>query len=289
MYSARIGLDWLTITKKYPMEYWERDLGGAVSSLVVAIAVMKELGIEDCVLTEHVGVAAYRYAWKDTQSNMVVFVSERIDTQGVMVHVPGTYTEVPMAWETLLAVALDHEWKVTRIDVAADFMNTGIKPDFLHFLYSSYHPRAPRNSTLIVGKGGSTFYLGSRTSDRMLRIYDKGAEQQTEEDWLRVEGEYKGELAMKVAREVLLDVRRIAEDFRRTIDLPMCSLSVLLEMLNETALDRMTGKKKTEPNRVIWLNTQVYAAVLKLAHEDYEAACDFRDRLIALLEDPGVF
>ena len=54
---------------------------------------------------------------------------------------------------------------------------------------------------------GSSFYIGSRSSDRMFRVYDKGAETDGEypPGSLRYEIEYKGDRAGGVARRVLRD------------------------------------------------------------------------------------
>lgn len=284
MYSNMVNIDWMTLTKKYPQSYWVEGVGFDTASVLIAAAVMRELGFETYSFEPRVGVPGYRYGYKDVHSDVTVFVSERIETQGVMVQVPGSFNEQIMATGTLLAVALDHGWHVTRIDIAIDLFNTGIKPEFVHHLYSMYHPRAPRNTSLIVGQGGSTFYLGSRQSESMMRIYDKGAEQKVERDWLRIESEYKGAKAIQAANMALRNIYEIVADMRRMIDLPMYSLDILLEMLHDEEVGKLKGRVALRADREAWLMTQVMSAVKNLARDDYDAACRFRDAVVELLE-----
>lgn len=45
----------------------------------------------------------------------------------------------------------------------------------------------------------STLYFGSRQSEIMMRLYDKGAQMKTGEDWVRLEAEIKGDRAIAIA------------------------------------------------------------------------------------------
>lgn len=284
MYETNVQIDWMTLTKKYPADMWVRELGDDINAVNISAWVMRELGFDRVFLQPTKGAGAYRYAFAEQWSSLTVYVSTDIEKQGVMVHMPGGFNDDLMSRSTLLAVALDHEWHVTRLDIAVDLFNTGIKPEFVHYLYSMYHPRAPRNTSLIVGQGGSTFYLGSRQSEKMIRVYDKGAEQKKDVDWLRVEMEYKGAAAVSAAMFALANVYELVADIRRMIDLPMFSLDILLEMLHNEQVNKVKGRIALRADREAWLMTQVLSAVKNLARDDYNAACRFRDAVVELLE-----
>jgi len=73
----------------------------------------------------------------------------------------------------------------------------------------------------LVGNGG-TIYVGSGKSDRMVRIYDKGAEQGVEGDWVRFEMQLRNESAMLSLDEVMVSPAVFVEK----------SLGLLLSMVD---------------------------------------------------------
>lgn len=90
--------------------------------------------------------------------------------------------------------------RASRIDLAIDVRgSTGMTPAMLHdALRRGTAHTASRGYTMLAGSdGGSTLYIGSRQSERFMRIYDKNAEQQivNSESWMRIELETKGEQA----------------------------------------------------------------------------------------------
>lgn len=68
---------------------------------------------------------------------------------------------------------------ITRLDLAVTVQTTGYAPDIArdsYFAASAYrteHPRSAVPSLVLNGAGGSTCYIGKRTSDRYFRAYDK--------------------------------------------------------------------------------------------------------------------
>lgn len=91
------------------------------------------------------------------------------------------------------------EGRVSRLDLAIDVFDSGLTPDDL----------SKRNRKPVKGKGrtpkytlvgdaedGWTIYIGSRSSEKFLRIYHKGLEQnEKDNDWLRIELECKSSFA----------------------------------------------------------------------------------------------
>jgi hypothetical protein len=92
--------------------------------------------------------------------------------------------------------------KPTRIDIAADLHNSEINIPYLYQLWGKGECRTKaRTATLLRSMGetsGVTLYIGSRSSEAFLRIYDKAVETGTVGDWIRVECEYKGSKAQEI-------------------------------------------------------------------------------------------
>jgi len=97
--------------------------------------------------------------------------------------------------------------KATRIDFAWDIEGFDADPDDIFDAWEQGRMKthAKKVSRFCeTGRDGEvkgkTVYVGSRTSEQMLRAYDKALEQGTEGDWLRVEMELKGGKAHSAAR-----------------------------------------------------------------------------------------
>jgi len=80
---------------------------------------------------------------------------------------------------------------IPRIDFAIDVFNSGVKPEHYATLHAKGKCSNKRSKGLFIKSTndiGSTFYLGSlKKRKKLLRIYDKGAEQGVNKDWLRIE------------------------------------------------------------------------------------------------------
>lgn len=89
--------------------------------------------------------------------------------------------------------------RVSRIDLAIDVKTSGLnmvdlcKPNRLPYKGKG---RTPKLTPVGDEEDGWTIYIGSRSSDKFLRIYDKALEQgDHDEDWVRIELECKGIVA----------------------------------------------------------------------------------------------
>jgi DNA relaxase NicK len=89
--------------------------------------------------------------------------------------------------------------RVSRIDLAIDVKNSGLnmvdvcKPNRLPY---KGRGRTPKLTPVGDEEDGWTVYIGSRSSDKFLRIYDKALEQGDKNaDWIRIELECKGLVA----------------------------------------------------------------------------------------------
>lgn len=82
--------------------------------------------------------------------------------------------------------------KCTRLDIAIDVRNSGLKFDDIVMAIEKDQitTKVPRSKIHyhrgIVGQGW-TVYIGKKSKHRFMRIYHKGIEQKTNEDWIRIE------------------------------------------------------------------------------------------------------
>lgn len=106
----------------------------------------------------------------------------------------------------------------SRVDIAFDLFNYGIGIMALYKAWKSGKIKCkarkvnPVTSAEMSENGevveASSLYFGSRTSELMVRFYDKGKEQHTDLDWTRVEIEVKGDKA----KTVMEDMHRLGVD-----------------------------------------------------------------------------
>lgn len=104
---------------------------------------------------------------------------------------------------TAQMIAQHHEVngdRCSRIDLALDCQNSGLSITKLASMVrrGKAELKTKTFSHITSQDAGETLYLGSRTSEQFLRIYNKAAEQQTSGDWVRIELECKGSRAHEI-------------------------------------------------------------------------------------------
>ena len=134
-----------------------------------------------------------------------------------------------------LLVHVDKADKISRLDIAVDCHNSGFTCSDVwgylqqgKFIASSSNFR--RFSNLDKRKG-ETVYLGSPSSERMLRIYDKGAESGKGGDWVRYEIQLRSSQANTFYRDcvemgtinestagILLSMLRLVQDTPKRVE-----------------------------------------------------------------------
>jgi hypothetical protein len=95
--------------------------------------------------------------------------------------------------------------KCTRIDLAIDVKDNSLLMGDIEQMASEHNWKGTAHSSTTIksndGKG-CTVYMGSRSSERFVRIYDKAAQLAQLGDWVRIEAEIKGDSARGVARAI---------------------------------------------------------------------------------------
>lgn len=131
----------------------------------------------------------------------------------------------------LISSLFAHGARFARLDLAIDAVNTGLViPALKHAFDAGLVEKSARKCALILtGRDGYCLYVGSRTSARFLRIYNKAAEvtgrgiAPDAGDWVRIELETKGYFANSAAHRIAADravARTAAAYIRSCIDFP---------------------------------------------------------------------
>lgn len=168
---------------------------------------------------------------------------------------------------------------VSRIDLQVTCFDASTQAERAHLGYYSMleaprrRGRPPTASLRLNSRGGQTLYCGSRASDKVGRLYDKGIEQKTAPAgaYWRYEVEYKRDEAARIARlssEAKLDDALIAAfvaDFFGSRGLPIPACIEDLETIAAEHRATLQFDGITDSDRTLrWLNQTVAASVQRL-------------------------
>ncbi len=162
---------------------------------------------------------------------------------------------------------------VSRIDVQVTLLAESSAPNFAEQSHgqASQDPRVvsgmTRTSIIRSTPKGTTFYLGSRTSDRYFRVYDKTAESDgayPPGTW-RYEVEYKGDRAWMVSQRVRKP-GNIAEAIRDIVESAFANYGISLPCLALQRSWRDAGIRSAtnDEKRLAWLEKTIAPAISKL-------------------------
>lgn len=113
--------------------------------------------------------------------------------------------------ELLEAVVRLEGLNVTRMDYAADVVLEGVRARAAYEAWQAKKLLSSARTVRVIkthdsdedGDPATTVYIGSRSSVKMVRFYDKGKQMELDYDWVRVELEAKKEVATKLAGEMV--------------------------------------------------------------------------------------
>lgn len=168
-----------------------------------------------------------------------------------------------------------HEWNITRLDLQVtgkfphDYEGYGREAEAAAIAAIDRSPASrPRRVASVRGNGrGDTCSIGSRSSQRYLRCYDKTREQrgQVEANLWRWEVEYKQPLSTGIAARLAAQQSRascivavVADEFQRK------GVSVPWENGEVIELPTTGVSATSDGRRLVWLNTQVRPVIGKL-------------------------
>jgi len=157
--------------------------------------------------------------------------------------------------------------KVTRIDLAIDVFDQAI--DIVSLAGKprvKESPGSARKWKFMKGDdGGCTAYIGSRKSDKFLRIYDKAIESgNTARPWIRFELEIKGDAAKLVATQFgMLGEGEHAGYIKGIMKAMFNPDDEFYQALMTSEAIHIPGEKNTEDNTIEWLLNSVAKTLAK--------------------------
>lgn len=265
-------IDWLTLTGK---SFWEM-YGASEPSLLAAKELAERLLDKVTEGNSLVKVDRpsphYTYGFVDVHSGLRVSVGKDLRQQGWMLQASGSTLNTPARQKRLLTLAGQHGWNCSRLDFAVDVLDTTTKPKNIWMAWKHAHEgNAQKSITMIESPSGDTCYIGSRSSEKMIRCYDKGAEQNVDTPWLRIEMEFKGESAARAADAAQYNIANLVAPMQKFVD--VIGHPVLDAIWLVSPSDAADGywPLAEKPPRERWFETDVMSALRKWAGEDKEA------------------
>lgn len=274
MYEVNaVSLDYLTLTTFHPIAVaafwaWHQDI---------------EHGRKDAKRMQYSGVVAHH----ETGSAFFGSAEQRGQAH-TMLQVSGLLAE--SAWNALQETVHKTQARVTRIDIQvtvpydrATWSQSGV--------FEEIRLNAPNRSVSFVESksapdGGklSTVYYGSRTSDRVTRLYEKVG--MGEDVFLRFETEYKGARARKLGYELAKGLGNAKNVLAAELAAFPCQ-SVRLLFLDYIENPRPVKVQRESGNTKKWLLTQVLPALDRFLndHNSTQHADDVGQAFFDLLLD----
>jgi len=154
---------------------------------------------------------------------------------------------------------------VTRLDLARDAQNEQIDLRAIKTAVEMGENKGNARTwaEMTSAKKGYTLYVGSRTSEKFIRMYNKGAEQgDINADWQRFEIECKGMIARAAAKAICdkVSIGAVFDDLAMaSLELPNCADYGRLFPAYETQFSLPKIEKHTDTEK--WIITQVIPAV----------------------------
>lgn len=177
----------------------------------------------------------------------------------------------------LIDNAITRNGKATRVDIALDIIDGTANVDIFHKqLRGGKAVTASKTWRTMAGsEGGHTLYIGSRSSERMVRIYDKKAERAARFEevqnasWVRVEAELKGDRARDFLNACkdndIIDVMR--GHLVGAVDFPSLPEYQQALQCDNSSVEPTTTKRKDTQTRH-WLMKMVAPVIAREAMQD---------------------
>jgi len=256
-----VTIDWLSFTM-----HDERGITNVLQTL-------NPSGIMDAAKPK------FGYDWAArTQDGASVLSQRNGGSMGTHFIIPGSalraLSERGVGGLRILAQAVTNGAKITRVDLAKDAQDE--KFELIQFAQTvssgGYTGTAQKASVVRSSDGGCTLYIGSRQSERFVRVYDKGIESGQGGDWVRLEMETKGDVANIIAKALCDGQSDINTILCRSVE-RMCDTDneQWRAMLRSDA-DWSAAKVEKSSDTEKWVETQVANAVLNHLDQHPESA-----------------
>ena len=231
----------------------------------------------------------YRDAYQ-TQTGVVVQWNVDREEMGYHVVIAGSairnvLEHYELDQKTLIQTVLHAGASITRLDVAKDLQGVAISLDAIYEALEQrqYIGTARKFAQIHSIGGGNTIYVGSRQSEKFMRIYDKAAELQAPGTlWYRLELETKGMVARSLATELVTGdnwTSRFDGIARHMVD--VAKGRDWQEFFVPGDVPTGIPKLEKQTDREAWIEAQVMPAVVKhfIEHRDSKAVALLRAML----------
>lgn len=213
---------------------------------------------------------AYRTAYTN-KNGAIMQTSVGREDMGINVLLTGSVLG-SYKWFEVLKLLNDEQGHFARLDITIDAMNSALNIEGLYndLKFNDASTRAKKHS-LVQSETGLTLYLGSRSSDRYLRIYDKAGQMgEPGKDWKRVELELSGDRATWVADYIVSEgetsIKDLILDYVDFPDSPEWQ-SVFRDV---TPVQSVSHKKVSDTQKWLLSTVAKSAAVEMLFDPDFE-------------------
>lgn len=165
----------------------------------------------------------------------------------------------------------DRGHKCTRIDLAIDVKeDSAFLPQIRGKVERNEFTGTARGATIVSSSDGAglTLYIGSRSSERFVRIYDKAAQMKVDGQWTRIEAEIKHDSARAIARTIVGfgagGISLVAQSIiRRVCDFDCPAWKAVFDGKTIPIGTPKIEEKKTEE----WILSQVAKAIARFERE----------------------
>lgn len=216
-----------------------------------------------------------------SRPGLTVMWNPQMQEMGVHVNWSGSALQ-HVAYDRLSVDVWGLTTRVGRIDIAVDIdkkMDLALAREQFK---SGMVDTLARKCKLLLGEDGDTLYVGSRTSQKFLRIYDKAAQQGITGDWFRIELECKGDFA----RGVFLHLLNEPDSDMRPVIRGFCDFNFLPEwedMADSPTPTWTIPKAEKRSDREKWLLEIVAPAFADMICSSQEFREKWHERMFALL------
>lgn len=234
----------------------------------------------------------YRTAYRSEQGVVSMWNIDRPE-MGYHVIIAGTTIRnvcehYELDQKALLETVVNAGGSITRLDLAKDITNIECSLDKIYQACERGQNRGTARtfSQIHSLNGGNTIYVGSRQSEKFIRIYDKAAQMgQQHGHWKRYELETKGMVARSLA-DLLTKSKHWSDAFnsisRHMVDIPSCA--DYQAFFTEQFVDIGIPKIEKKSDREAWIEKQVMPAVIKhLTENPNSEAIALLERMLAMV------
>jgi phage replication initiation protein len=194
-------------------------------------------------------------------------------------------TRSGLSQREILRQLSDLDGRFTRLDIAKDVTDVPIDLDRIYEAVSAGKNRGTARtfSQMHSPNGGNTVYVGSRTSERFIRIYDKASQNGTfSKQWKRFEIECKGMVARAMASMLIKSENwdGVFNDFALAM-LTLNECPDYMAFFDGNTSEVGFPKIEKKSDRELWIMEQVTPAVVKhfVEFPDSEAIKHLRQML----------